>query len=133
MTSGRVVRAFMLVCAWLCLALGLVGVFVPGLPTTVFILLSAWFAARGSPRLLAWLEAHRLFGPMIVDWRAGGVVSRRAKWSATWMMAVCALILFWTVRHRWAAWLPCVAMAAVLVWLWRRPEQPAAVLPRLGK
>ena len=132
MRPGPVVRAFMLVSAWLCLALGVLGVFVPGLPTTVFILLAAWFAARGSPRLLAWLEAHRLFGPMIVDWRARGVVSRRAKWSATWTMAACALVLFWTFRHRWAMWLPCAAMAAVLVWLWRRPERPSPCCRRWG-
>jgi hypothetical protein len=120
----------MLLCALLCLALGPIGMVVPGMPSPVFVLLAAWCAARGSPRLLAWLEAHWLFGPMIVDWRVGGVVSRRAKWSATVMMGACVLVLFWTGHGRWAVLLSGAVMGAVLVWLWRRPEQrPAAMVP----
>lgn len=115
-------RALMLTAALLCLALGVIGIFVPGLPTTVFILLAAWFASQSSPRLLAWLEAHHLFGNMIRNWRDGGAVSRRAKWSATVMMSVCAAVMFLFPHPLWAAVAATLAMAAVLVWLWRRPE-----------
>lgn len=108
--------------AVLSLALAVLGVLLPGLPTTPFVLLAAWAAARSSPRLAAWLESHRLFGPLIRDWRAGGRVSRRAKWSAAFAMAVCAGMLLWLVRPRAAAVGGIVVMAAVLVWLWRRPE-----------
>jgi uncharacterized membrane protein YbaN (DUF454 family) len=55
--------------AYTSLALGIVGIVVPGLPTVPFILLSAFAAARGSQRLHAWLLAHRRFGSMIVDWQ----------------------------------------------------------------
>ena len=68
------------------LLLGVVGAFLPVLPTTPFVLLAAWAAARSSPWLLNWLENHTVFAPMIRDWRRGGVVSRRAKWMATVMM-----------------------------------------------
>jgi hypothetical protein len=50
--------------AVLCLVLGLIGVVLPGMPTTVFILMAAWAAARSSPRLHAWLRNHRVFGPL---------------------------------------------------------------------
>ncbi|WP_299451516.1 YbaN family protein [uncultured Pigmentiphaga sp.] len=116
------VRGLALLAAALCLALGIVGIFVPGLPTTVFILLAAWFAARGSPRLLAWMENHPLFGPMIRNWRTQGAVSRRAKWSATLMMGACAALLFITPAPPWAAILATGFMAAVAIWLWMRPE-----------
>lgn len=119
---GIVVRGLMLLAALLCLALGIVGIFVPGLPTTVFILLAAWFAARGSPRLLAWLERHPVFGAMIRNWRADRSVSRRAKWSASLTMALCAAILFIAPVPRWAAGLSTAIMLAVAVWLWMRPE-----------
>ncbi|MDP2227526.1 MAG: YbaN family protein [Moraxellaceae bacterium] len=115
-------RALMLTAALLCLALGVIGIFVPGLPTTVFILLAAWFASQSSPRLLAWLEAHHLFGSMIRNWRDGGTVSRRAKWSATVMMAACAAVMFLFPHPLWAAVAATLTMAGVLVWLWRRPE-----------
>lgn len=108
--------------ALLCLLLGLIGVVVPGMPTTVFILLAAWAAARSSPRLHAWLMAHRLFGPMLRDWQQGGRVSRRAKRSATLMMGLCAAIMPLTGAPTWAMVTAIGSMAAVLVWLWRRPE-----------
>ena len=57
----------------------MLGVLLPGLPTTEFVLLAAWAASRSSPRLSAWLDNHRLFGPLLRDWRNGGVVSRRSK------------------------------------------------------
>jgi len=104
------------------LALGFLGIFLPVLPTTPFILLAAWAAARSSPRLLAWLEQHRLFGKMLRDWRQGGVVSRRAKWGATGVMSASAVLLLFTVSKLWAAGFAIACMASVLVWLWRRPE-----------
>jgi uncharacterized membrane protein YbaN (DUF454 family) len=124
-----VLRWFFQAAALLFLLLGLIGVVVPGMPTTVFILLAAWAAARGSPRLHGWLMAHRLFGPMLRDWRNGGTVSRRAKWSATATMLPCAVLVVATARAPWLAALAIACMAGVLAWLWRRPE---SALPGLG-
>ena len=117
-------RYLLMVFAGLCVALGVIGIFVPGLPTTVFILMAGWAAARSSPRFSAWLESHRLFGPMLKNWRETRSVSRRAKWSATVMMAFCALILFVTTKKPWLAETVTAVMALVLAWLWHRPEPP---------
>jgi uncharacterized protein len=116
--------------AYLSLGLGIVGIFVPGLPTTVFILFAAYAASRGSERLHRYLLQHPRFGPMIRDWHAHGAVSRRAKWAATWTMLFCALVLLAVMltigSHRWwMSALPIACMAAVALWLWRRPEPPA--------
>lgn len=108
--------------AVLCLVLAVIGVIVPGMPTTVFVLLAAWAAARSSPRLAAWLENHRLFGPLILDWRNGGRMRRRAKWHATIAMTVCAGVLLWTAHSLWIAAVGIGTMAIVLAWLWCRPE-----------
>lgn len=121
-----VVRWLYLVLALLSLLLGVIGIFLPLLPTTPFILLAAWAASRSSPRLLGWLENHTAFGPMIRDWRRGGVVRRQAKWMATTVMAASALYLLWAVRPLWLALLAIACMASVLVWLWRRPERRPA-------
>jgi uncharacterized protein len=117
-------RYLLLGFAGLCLAVGVIGIFVPGLPTTVFILMAGWAAARSSPRFSAWLESHGLFGPMLRDWRESRAVSRRAKLSATIMMAACAVILFLTSTRMWLAETITAVMAIVLLWLWRRPEPP---------
>ena len=118
------VRYLLLVFAALCVALGIIGIFVPGLPTTVFILIAGWAAARSSPRFAAWLENHATFGPMIRDWRERGAVSRRAKISATVVMAISSALLFLTASRAWVAEATTVVMAVVLMWLWRRPEPP---------
>ena len=122
----RGVQWLLRVLAVVSLALGFLGIFLPVLPTTPFILLAAWAAARSSPRLLAWLEQHRLFGKMLRDWRQGGIVSRRAKWAATGVMSASAVLLLLTVSKLWAAGIAIACMASVLVWLWRRPESTIA-------
>ncbi len=116
--------------AYASLGLGIVGVFVPGMPTTVFVLIAAWAAARGSDRLHRWLLDHPRFGLSIRDWQAHGAVSRRAKWMASATMAACAVVLLALMllipAHRgWMTALPIACMAAVATWLWLRPEPPA--------
>ncbi len=115
--------------AYVSLGLGIVGVFVPGLPTTVFILIAAYAASRGSETLHHYLLTHPRFGPMIHDWHLHRAVSRRAKWAATWTMLASAAILLGvmlsTGSHRW--WmvaLPIGCMTVVGTWLWWRPEPP---------
>jgi len=68
-------------------AIGAVGVVVPGLPTTPLLLLAAACFARSSPRLYAWLLRNPTFGPLIEDFRAGRGVSLRVKITALTMMA----------------------------------------------
>ena len=121
-TLPAAVRVLLLAFAAVCVALGVIGIFVPGLPTTVFILIAGWAAARSSPRFAAWLENHATFGPMIRDWRERGAVSRRAKISATVVMAISSVILFLTSSRAWVAEALTAVMAVVLIWLWFRPE-----------
>lgn len=108
--------------AWLALLLGLIGILLPGLPTTPFMLLAAAAAAKGSPRLRRWLLAHRQFGPAVRDWERSGAVSRKAKRVAMLAMLVCAVIITLTAPRWWMVGVGCGCMAAVALWLWRRPE-----------
>jgi uncharacterized membrane protein YbaN (DUF454 family) len=127
--NSPLTRLLLYAFAVLCLVLGLIGVVVPGMPTTVFILMAAWAAARSSPRLHAWLLNHRLFGPLLHNWENGRTVSRRAKWSATVTMAVCAVIVSFTAHRAWLAVLAIACMATVLAWLWSRPVPTVQTLP----
>ena len=61
------------------LALGAIGVFLPLLPTTPFVLVSAIAFAKSSDRLHQWLVDHDVFGPLIANWREHGAISRRTK------------------------------------------------------
>lgn len=122
------IRYFLMVLAGVSLTLGVIGIFVPGMPTTVFVLIAGWAAARSSPRFHAWLENHPRFGPMLRDWRENGAVSRRAKWMATITMSLSAVILWFTAPKPWITLLACAVMAIVAIWLWRRPEPRSKTL-----
>lgn len=116
--------------AWASLLLAALGVLLPGLPTTPFVLLAAWAAARGSPALHQRLLAHQRFGPLIRDWQRDGAVDRRAKRLAILSMSLCAALVIWLAPHWSVAALACACMGAVGVWLWRRPEPAAPSLSR---
>ncbi len=107
------------------LALGVVGLFLPVVPTVPFVLLAAWAAGRGWPQLESWLLAHPRYGPPIRQWREQGAVSRRAKWFACTMMAGSAAMLWFAPVPAWLRAAVYIVMLAVAAWLCTRPE-PAA-------
>jgi uncharacterized protein len=109
------------------LATGVVGIFVPLLPTTPLVLLSAFCFSRGSPRLERWLLEHRRFGPMIIAWRTERAIPLRAKQTAWVMMALGSAWAAWVLPAPWAA-LPALCCAAVAVWMWRLPSRQRSPL-----
>lgn len=117
---------------WVSLLLGLIGAFLPLLPTVPFVLLAAGCFSRGSPRWERWLVAHPRFGPWVRDWRASRAVPLRAKQWAVAMMALSSAWA-WFAMSRWY-WVPAVSCGVVAVWLWRLPTRPVAAVtqPSLG-
>ena len=120
--EGAIARLLWRVLALVLVALGLVGAFLPVLPTVPFLLAAAWAAGHGWPALERWLLAHPRYGGHIVRWRQSGAVPRRAKWAATGMMSLSAAVLLATGAPLAVKVGAPLAMAAVAVWLWRRPE-----------
>lgn len=79
---------------WVMVALGVVGLFLPVMPTTVFMILAAWLFSRSSPRFEAWLLRHPIFGPPVRQWRERGAIPPLAKLFAVVSMAG-GFGLFW--------------------------------------
>jgi uncharacterized membrane protein YbaN (DUF454 family) len=125
-TPSKTARVLFGLLAYVSLGIGLVAIVIPGLPTTEFILLAAWAATRSSPRLSAWLENHRLFGPMLSNWRNGKVITRRSKISATVSMLLCAVVMYFTLPLAWPVYASVGGMVLVNLWIWSRPELSAA-------
>lgn len=119
---SRLLRWPSLLLAYLFLGLGIVGIVLPGLPTVPFLLLAAWFAARGSERLHRWLYAHPHFGALLIDWEQQGAISRRSKRIALLLLAFSWGIMFWRSDDpRLLAGL-AVLLIAVAIFLLTRPE-----------
>lgn len=106
----------------LSLLLGVIGIFLPLLPTTPFVLLAAFCFARGSARCEAWLLDHPRLGPLVRDWRATRAVPLRAKQIASLMMAMSSLWAGYKLPLAWC-WLPGACCACVAAWLWRLPTR----------
>lgn len=88
-------RSVWLLCGFLALGLGILGIVLPVLPTTPLVILAAFCFSRSSPRLAAWLENDPRFGPMIRDWRANGAIRPRHKAMAVGMMAAAFGLSLW--------------------------------------
>lgn len=108
--------------ACISLLLGLVGVVLPGLPTVPFLLVSAWSAGKGWPRLEIWLLEHPSFGPPLKRWREHGAVPRKAKYLATVMMSLSVVMLLLSAAPFWLKLALPIFLCCVAIWLWRRPE-----------
>ncbi len=90
----RAARLTWLVVGLLALALGAIGIALPLLPTTPFLLVAAFAFAQSSEKLHQWLLDHNVFGPLIDNWQRHGAISRRAKvLSVVSMIAVLAISL----------------------------------------
>lgn len=79
------------------LVLGVVGIFVPLLPTTPFILLSGWCFLRSSERFHSWLVSHERFGPMLIAWRDHGAIPVGAKKLALFTILSSLLVIWFFV------------------------------------
>ncbi|MBT3017420.1 MAG: YbaN family protein [Candidatus Thiodiazotropha sp. (ex Lucina aurantia)] len=111
-----------LVLAYLFLALAVIGVILPGLPTVPFLLLAAWFAAKGSERLHRWLYAHPHFGKLLVDWEQQGAVSRSSKVAAVILLIVAWVVMYLRISSPWVMAGLTALFVSIMVFLLTRPE-----------
>jgi uncharacterized membrane protein YbaN (DUF454 family) len=118
-------RGLWLAAGGLFLGLGLLGVVLPVLPTTPFLLLAAGSFAKSSPRLHGWLLGHPLFGPPIRDWEENGAISRPAKRLAVGSMAA-VLVVSLVLGLSWKVLLAQAVLIAVgCAFVLTRPDGPS--------
>jgi uncharacterized protein len=109
---------------WLFLGLGFIGIFLPLLPTTPFILLAAFCFSRGSTTLHRWLLEQRTFGPMIRDWNQHGIIRLRVKWTSAILIVLMIgyPVLFGPLSRPIKIGLVMVGIG-VIGFIWSRPSQ----------
>ena len=93
-----IVRLMYLISGLVSLSAGVVGMWIPLIPTTPFLILASFCFARGSPRMHRWLHTRPVIGPALNEWEEFGVIRPRAKLLATAMIAIGATISLALVR-----------------------------------
>lgn len=122
--ASPLVRGVLLVAGTLCVALGFLGLFLPLLPTTPFLLLAAACYARASRRFYDWLVANRTFGPLILEWRRHRSIPYRAKVAAIVLMtATFASSIVFFVRPLWLQLVLAAVCAGLAIWMARLPSR----------
>ena len=118
-------NAVWIILGWVSLGLGVIGAFLPILPTTPFVILAAFFFSKGSKRLHRWLTTRPYVGPAVVEWERHGVIRPRAKLlaSAAILVLFANTLLFVPVPV-WIKGVVTAIGAAVLAFIWSRPSAP---------
>ncbi|KKJ76639.1 hypothetical protein WH95_12625 [Kiloniella litopenaei] len=124
------IRRVCLMCiGWICVGLGLIGIILPLLPTTPFLLVALWAFSHSSERFHNWLYQHHLLGPMVRDWDCYRVIPVKAKALAiTMMSASLAYVAYKDVVPLWGLGLIGFCLLCVAIFILRCPSRPPARL-----
>ena len=86
-------KIILITVGWCCVGMAFIGVFVPGIPTTIFLIVALWAFARSSKKFHSWLLNHKRFGPILQNWESHKVVPRNAKILMV-ILQISAVIIF---------------------------------------
>ena len=104
-------KIILLALGWICVGLGFIGIFVPGLPTTIFLIIALWAFTKSSKRLRNWLLNHKRFGPILRNWQEHRVVPLRAKI----LMVILQISVVIIVQYTFDNLIISFGLAAILV------------------
>lgn len=112
LSSSPIVRWWLFAIGWIMIALGVIGIAIPGMPTTVFLIAAVWAFSKSSIRFQMWLWDHRVLGPPVQAWYQYRVIPVRAKILAVAMMFASVIYMF-VIND--GNWMPTLLLSVVLV------------------
>ncbi len=122
--THRLIRGIWIIAGIGSLALGIIGIALPLLPTTPFLLLAAFCFTRGSDRLSNWLINHHRFGPPIADWQRYGAISAPAKKWALVVIVATPPVTYLAGAPLWAIGFQLLLLIGVCIFIMTRPLPP---------
>ena len=114
-------RTILIIIGWLAVVLATLGVVLPLLPTTPFLLLAAWCFARSSPRFHYWLLYRSCFGGYLRHWQAHRALPAGAKPKALIFIVLTFAVSVYLVNIVWVRLFLLAMMCALLFFMWRMP------------
>lgn len=107
---------------WVFTGLGIVGAFVPVMPTTPFLLVALWAFSKSSPRLQKWLLEHPRYGPTLRDWHKYGAIRPSIKAVSITAMAVSVVMVYWMTDNILAIALHAIIVTLTALFILSRPS-----------
>jgi uncharacterized protein len=105
-------KAALIFCGTVCVGLGVLGMFLPLMPTTVFLLMAAYCYSRSSDRFHTWLLTNRLFGKYISNYKSGKGIPLRQKWTTTIVLWLSIGFSIWMIGGGF--WLTLLLLAVAI-------------------
>lgn len=119
----NIAKPLFIALGFISLGLGILGAFLPILPTTPFCLVAAYFFSKGSPRLYKWLLALPKIGPQIQEWNEHGMIRPKIKLVAVVSLLAVMFLLNWRGVVLWGRAPACLIMIVVMIFVVSRPEK----------
>ena len=106
-------RIILLSLGWLCVGLAFIGAIVPGIPTTIFLIIALWAFTQSSKKFQTWLLNHKRFGPILENWQSHKVVPQRAKI----LMAILQISAVILVHYVFKNLIITISLALILIFV----------------
>ena len=119
--QNKAAQYFLIIVGWLSVALGVIGIVVPLLPTTPFILLAAGCFAKSSPRFHHWILNHDFFGPLIIGFQSGQGIPLKIKYRVIAFIWITLSITMIVLANRWVTLVLLTMGIGLTTFLWRAP------------
>jgi len=103
------------------LGLAYIGLIVPGIPFSIFLVGAAYCFAKSSPKMHTWIYNHPQFGPFLTNWTEKKVFPRKMKYLMIVTM-ISTLAVVWLTAPITGVILSAVCMSLVAAWAWRYPD-----------
>jgi len=110
-----------------CVALGIIGLILPIMPGTIFLIIALWAFSKSSVRFHVWLYSHERFGQPLRDWHRHRAIPLKAKLAAVGLISLSFLVVFMLVAQAWLLVLLGAVLGTVVVFIITRPHNIAAL------
>ncbi len=117
LVRNRVARLALFVFGVLFIVIGIIGAFVPILPTTPFILLAAWCFLKSSEKAHRWIYSHSVFGEPLKNWKENRAISRSSKLISITMIFISSAHIYMTISNFWIRYILLAVLVGVSIFI----------------
>jgi len=97
-----------------------IGVLLPGVPTTFFVILAAWAFSKSSEKFNVWLHEHPMFGKYLTNWETKKIYPSKGRWAMVGVMCISLISMYFTVPLRVVGY-AAITFVLIIIWAFRYP------------